>query len=114
MGFFMRPIVTGNVIGTINRAEMREGKSSRAISSADTSPAGKWRAERAAKMIVEQPPKAFAVALQRHCCIVTAHDATQYCAIHGWVAQSAEQWTENPRVAGSIPAPAILKMKYDW
>ena len=31
------------------------------------------------------------------------------CAIHGWVAQSAEQWTENPRVAGSIPAPAILK-----
>jgi hypothetical protein len=27
---------------------------------------------------------------------------------HGWVAQLAEQWTENPRVAGSIPAPAIL------
>jgi hypothetical protein len=24
----------------------------------------------------------------------------------GWVAQLAEQWTENPRVAGSIPAPA--------
>ena len=26
----------------------------------------------------------------------------------GWVAQFAEQWTENPRVAGSIPAPATL------
>src|SRR5262249_43827991 len=25
---------------------------------------------------------------------------------HGWVAQSAEQWTENPRVGGSIPPPA--------
>src|SRR4030095_4890255 len=33
---------------------------------------------------------------------------------HGWVAQSAEQWTENPRVGGSIPPPAILQMKYDW
>ena len=27
---------------------------------------------------------------------------------HGWVAQSAEQWTENPRVGGSIPPPARL------
>jgi hypothetical protein len=26
--------------------------------------------------------------------------------LQGWVAQLAEQWTENPRVAGSIPAPA--------
>ncbi len=26
---------------------------------------------------------------------------------HGWVAQLAEQWTENPRVGGSIPPPAI-------
>ena len=26
----------------------------------------------------------------------------------GWVAQLAEQWTENPRVAGSIPAPATF------
>ncbi len=25
---------------------------------------------------------------------------------HGWIAQSVEQRTENPRVAGSIPAPA--------
>jgi hypothetical protein len=25
----------------------------------------------------------------------------------GWVAQLVEQWTENPRVAGSIPAPAM-------
>src|SRR5438045_6610118 len=30
----------------------------------------------------------------------------------GWVAQSAEQWTENPRVGGSIPPPAIaLKIR---
>ena len=27
-------------------------------------------------------------------------------ASHGWVAQLAEQWTENPRVGGSIPPPA--------
>ena len=39
-----------------------------------------------------------ALALQWLCCIVTLR--------HGWVAQLAEQWTENPRVAGSIPAPA--------
>jgi SAM-dependent methyltransferase len=40
----------------------------------------------------------------------------------GWVAQLAEQWTENPRVAGSIPAPATFwpssmpshSTKYDW
>ena len=25
----------------------------------------------------------------------------------GWVAQLAEQWTENPRVGGSIPPPAM-------
>jgi hypothetical protein len=49
-----------------------------------------------------------AVAVSSVCCIVTAHDATKYCAIQGWVAQSAEQWTENPRVGGSIPPPATL------
>jgi hypothetical protein len=27
-------------------------------------------------------------------------------ASNGWVAQLAEQWTENPRVGGSIPPPA--------
>jgi SAM-dependent methyltransferase len=42
----------------------------------------------------------------------------------GWVAQLVEQRTENPRVAGSIPAPAIFSgatgrsqmsgVKYDW
>ena len=26
----------------------------------------------------------------------------------GWVAQLAEQWTENPRVGGSIPPPATI------
>src|SRR6266699_5650108 len=29
------------------------------------------------------------------------------CRSYGWVAQLAEQWTENPRVGGSIPPPAI-------
>src|SRR5713226_6067537 len=28
------------------------------------------------------------------------------CRSYGWVAQLAEQWTENPRVGGSIPPPA--------
>src|SRR6266436_1734323 len=28
------------------------------------------------------------------------------CRSCGWVAQLAEQWTENPRVGGSIPPPA--------
>jgi hypothetical protein len=27
---------------------------------------------------------------------------------HGWIAQLVEQWTENPRVTGSIPVPATL------
>ena len=37
----------------------------------------------------------------------------RFCRAHvqtytsdGWVAQLAEQWTENPRVGGSIPPPA--------
>jgi hypothetical protein len=30
------------------------------------------------------------------------------CRSHGWVAQLAEQWTENPRVGGSIPPPATI------
>jgi hypothetical protein len=34
-------------------------------------------------------------------------NALQKQDFNGWVAQLAEQWTENPRVAGSIPAPAI-------
>jgi hypothetical protein len=29
-----------------------------------------------------------------------------FCALDGWIAQSVEQRTENPCVAGSIPAPA--------
>ena len=33
-------------------------------------------------------------------------------ASNGWVAQLAEQWTENPRVGGSIPPPATtMKMR---
>ena len=32
-------------------------------------------------------------------------------AIYGWIAQSVEQRTENPRVPGSIPGPAT---NYFW
>jgi len=31
---------------------------------------------------------------------------------NGWVAQLAEQWTENPRVGGSIPPPATFSPRY--
>jgi hypothetical protein len=43
---------------------------------------------------------------------MTTRDATwtQGRPRDGWVAQLAEQWTENPRVGGSIPPPAILLM----
>src|SRR5712671_3444140 len=33
------------------------------------------------------------------------------CRSCGWVAQLAEQWTENPRVGGSIPPPASPSKK---
>ena len=31
--------------------------------------------------------------------------------LKGWVAQLAEQWTENPRVGGSIPPPATVVLR---
>ena len=34
------------------------------------------------------------------------HDSTRDIVDRGWVAQLVEQWTENPRVGGSIPPPA--------
>src|SRR2546430_9257549 len=30
------------------------------------------------------------------------------CRSYGWVAQLAEQWTENPRVGGSVSPPTTL------
>src|SRR2546428_2824737 len=30
------------------------------------------------------------------------------CRSYGWVAQLAEQWTENPRVGGSVSPPAPI------
>src|SRR4029077_12950746 len=33
------------------------------------------------------------------------------CRSYGWVAQLAEQWTENPRVGGSIPPPASPSLR---
>ncbi len=36
------------------------------------------------------------------------------CRSYGWVAQLAEQWTENPRVGGSIPPPAISYKIVPW
>src|SRR4051812_41754173 len=46
------------------------------------------------------------LALQQHCCIVKTPRDNGW-RTDGWVAQLAEQWTENPRVGGSIPPPAI-------
>src|SRR5207249_3429615 len=37
---------------------------------------------------------------------------TYDCRSCGWVAQLAEQWTENPRVGGSIPPPAISSARF--
>jgi hypothetical protein len=36
----------------------------------------------------------------------------QYNFNHGWIAQSVEQRTENPRVPGSIPGPATNKREW--
>jgi hypothetical protein len=51
------------------------------------------------------------LALQPDCAIVNARNQhrspIKSISTKGWVAQSAEQWTENPRVGGSIPPPAI-------
>src|ERR1700687_2455546 len=46
------------------------------------------------------------LALQTVCCIVTTRSCAKIDIFNGWVAQLVEQRTENPRVAGSIPAPA--------
>src|SRR5438046_7031300 len=58
------------------------------------------------------------LALQPHCCIVgTPRCDARSNVVYGWVAQLAEQWTENPRVGGSIPPPAtfpLMATKYDW
>src|SRR5436189_5395300 len=57
------------------------------------------------------------LAQQPHCCIVgTPRCDARSNVVYGWVAQLAEQWTENPRVGGSIPPPAIApfsEVKYE-
>src|SRR5438094_3644862 len=52
-----------------------------------------------------------------HCCpaarILHSERPHRACARidnNGWVAQLAEQWTENPRVGGSIPPPATFSL----
>src|SRR5437867_3798438 len=56
-----------------------------------------------------EPKASEALALQRHCGIVgTPRCDARSNVVYGWVAQLAEQWTENPRVGGSIPPPAIF------
>ena len=55
-------------------------------------------------MVVTYAPQGLAV--PSDCCIVNTPRRHTIGGIHGWVAQSAEQWTENPRVGGSIPPPA--------
>ena len=54
---------------------------------------------RGVRKVLLSSPKAFGVALQSHCFIVKTHDSTRDVVDHGWVAQSAEQWTENPKLA---------------
>src|SRR5258708_29239434 len=91
MGFFMWPIVTGNLRGTTA-----------------------WQADFAHN---DRPRGIFlsgSPEILRGCPTITLlhrenptarHDRRH----HGWVAQLAEQWTENPRVGGSIPPPATTR-----
>ena len=47
-----------------------------------------------------------------HCCSLRRYLnlITIVPSPHAGVAQSVEQWTENPRVGGSIPPPGILTL----
>ena len=60
------------------------------------------------------PLQQQALAQQLEFCIVNARIARAKIDNNGWVAQLAEQWTENPRVGGSIPPPAILLRGQSW
>src|SRR5438067_2353498 len=82
MGFFMGPIVTGKRNPTIR-------ESSRL---------------RVTRRLADGKRSACPTTTLRHSENPTAPYDRRH---HGWVAQSAEQWTENPRVGGSIPPPAI-------
>ena len=108
MIFFMWPIVTGNLHGTINRRSTLA-----TVWSAE--PAARRNCCRAGALARRSfgeggslPPDG-----KRSACPTTTllHSENptaprNLCASYGWVAQSAEQWTENPRVGGSIPPPA--------
>src|SRR5438093_7359719 len=99
MIFFMWPIVTVNLTGTTNE---RRGCESMASGGVPRLQNFVWR--RIACRAMASGP----LAQQPHCCIVgTPRCDARSNVVYGWVAQLAEQWTENPRVGGSIPPPAI-------
>ena len=95
MGFFMSPIVTGNLprttawqpdfLGTVSSADGAARRDGVALPSQN----GKRSACPTITLLHSENP-------------TTPHNRRH----HGWVAQLAEQWTENPRVGGSIPPPA--------
>ena len=91
----MWPIVTGNLRGTTAwQADFGNCMKCGACG------AQRWLSPCRAKMA------SAALALQLHCCIVKTPRRHRIGVGRGWVAQLAEQWTENPRVGGSIPPPA--------
>ncbi len=51
------------------------------------------------------------LARQRDCGIVGTPRGDAIDVGRGWVAQLAEQRTENPRVGGSIPPPATVALR---
>src|SRR5438552_3546583 len=108
---FMWPIVTVNLTGTTN--ERRDCKSMACGSVRRlqnfVGQARVPRRSRAKAGRLPKPKASGALALQRHCGIVgTPRCDARSNVVYGWVAQLAEQWTENPRVGGSIPPPAIF------
>ena len=51
-------------------------------------------------------PRKFSFPIEESPCVPFAEDENATPFFFGWIAQLVEQRTENPRVAGSIPAPA--------
>src|SRR5206468_9375582 len=101
---FMWPIVTVNLTGTTNERRDCESMASGRI------PRRQNFVGQARRL--PKPKASGALALQRHCGIVgTPRCDARSNVVYGWVAQLAEQWTENPRVGGSIPPPAIFLMR---
>ena len=52
----------------------------------------------------------FSFPIEESPCVPFAEDENATPFFFGWIAQLVEQRTENPRVAGSIPAPATFPL----